>query len=585
MKNYPYFPKDAPFNEEQRSWLGGFLSGLNSRLLDSKEDKKDNDPEENKVLLLYGTQTGNAESLAEEAAEKALQLGIHSSVMGMDEVTPEALQNSERTLIITSTYGEGEMPDNAQVLWDAMKVESAPRLDNTHFAVLGLGDTSYDLFCQAAVDWDNRLEALGAQRILSRVDCDLDYEEPFNDWISALLPALVDLGAGGNNFTKKDETNKTKQKWSKKVPFPAKLFTNKILTKNASTKETRHYEISLKDSEIDYNVGDALGVIPTNCPELVSSIIKALSFDPEVTIATKDGESKLLTEALLNDFEIKLPSKELVAFFAERSDDKNLNNLLLPDNKKEMSDYMWGRDLIDFIIDYQSVKLTSDKFVSLLKPIQPRLYSISSSHNKHPGEVHLTVASVRYESFGNERKGVCSTFLADRITEETLVKCYLVPNKNFGVPKDDSLPMIMVGPGTGIAPFRAFLEEREVTNSPGKNWLFFGERNRDSDFLYEDELLDWKESGLLNRLDLAFSRDQEEKVYVQDLMREQGAELFTWLEQGSYFFVCGDAQHMAKDVDKALFDVIKEHGKLSDDEASNYVSEMKKAKRYVRDVY
>ena len=410
---------------------------------------------------------------------------------------------------------------------------------------------------------------------------------PFSEWLSAVLPALVGLGAGGNEVEKESEVGKlkTKAKWSKKLPFSAKLVTNKVLTKNASTKETRHYEISLKDSEIDYKVGDALGVIPTNCPELVTSIIETLAFSTDDSSIISKGESKPLFEALLNDFEIKLPSKELVAAVAERSGDKNLNELLLPDNKKEMSNFMWGRDLIDFISDFQSVKFTAEEFVALLKPIQPRLYSISSSLAKHPGEVHLTVASVRYESLGKQRKGVCSTFLADRISEETPVQCYLAPNKNFGVPTDNSLPMIMVGPGTGIAPFRAFLEEREVTNSTGKNWLFFGERNRDSDFLYEEELLQWQETGLLNRLDLAFSRDQEEKIYVQDLMREQGAELFTWLEQGGYFFVCGDAQRMAKDVDQALFDVIKEHGKLSDDEASTYVSEMKKAKRYVRDVY
>lgn len=587
MNNYPYFPEDAPFNEEQRSWLGGFLSGLNSRLLNSNDITEEKNSSNSDILLLYGTQTGNAESLAEDVAEKALEFGINSSVMGMDEVTPESLQNSERTLLITSTYGEGEMPDNAQVLWDAMKEESAPRLDNTHFAVLGIGDTSYDLFCQAAVDWDNRLEALGGQRILDRVDCDLDYEVPFSEWLSAVLPALVGLGAGGNEVEKESEVGKlkTKAKWSKKLPFPAKLVTNRVLTKNASTKETRHYEISLKDSEIDYKVGDALGVIPTNCPELVTSIIETLAFSTDDSSIISKGESKPLFEALLNDFEIKLASKELVAAVAERSGDKNLNELLLPENKKEMSNFMWGRDLIDFISDFKSVKFTAEEFVALLKPIQPRLYSISSSLAKHPGEVHLTVASVRYESLGKQRKGVCSTFLADRISEETPVQCYLAPNKNFGVPSDDSLPMIMVGPGTGIAPFRAFLEEREVTNSTGKNWLFFGERNRDSDFLYEEELLQWQETGLLNRLDLAFSRDQEEKIYVQDLMREQGAELFTWLEQGGYFFVCGDAQRMAKDVDKALFDVIKEHGKLSDDEASTYVSEMKKTKRYVRDVY
>ena len=582
-----YFPDDSPFTQGQQNWLGGFLSGLNSRIIDAQGDSKNQESGFDNILVLYGTQTGNAESLAEEAAEKASEFGMKANVCGMDEITSESLLGYDRTLLITSTYGDGEMPDNAQVLWDEMNKDSAPRLEKTHFAVLGLGDTSYDLFCQAAVDWDKRLEALGGHRVMDRVDCDLDYEEPFSDWITKVMPVLAKIGGSGPKVEKREINTKpvAKSKWSKKSPFHAKLTLNKILTKNASTKETRHYEISLEGSDMNYEVGDALGVIPTNCPDLVSSVIDALSLDPFEEIICAEGSTKSLKEVLTNDMEIKLPSKELISSVAKLSGDSELNELLLPENKSKMSDFMWGRDLIDFLIDYENIKFTAEDFIALLKPIQPRLYSISSSISKHPGEVHLTVASVRYESHGRQRIGVCSTFLADRINEDTPVKCYLAPNKNFGVPSDDSLPMIMVGPGTGIAPFRAFLEEREMSKATGKNWLFFGERNRESDFFYEEEFSLWQDKGLLTRLDLAFSRDQENKIYVQDRMLQQGAELYEWLQQGGYFFVCGDAQRMAKDVDKALHTIVIEHGNLSEEDATHYINEMKKDKRYVRDVY
>ncbi|MEM7791198.1 MAG: sulfite reductase subunit alpha [Verrucomicrobiota bacterium] len=587
--NYPYFPEDAPFSEGQRSWLGGFFAGLNSRLLEAKEnDSQPSGAAANAITVLYGTQTGNAEELAHETSEKALEFGLEAKVLGMDEVSPESFKSFDRLLLITSTYGDGEMPDNAQGLWDAMSDDSVSRLEDTHFAVLGLGDTSYDLFCQAAKDWEKRLEELGAKKVADRVDCDLEYEEPFAKWTGQVLPALAELGGGVAApvaATNGAAVAKTKLKWSKKTPFPAVMLKNKVLTKNASSKETRHYEISLEDSGIEYDVGDALGVIPTNCPELVSQLTETLKLNPEEPVTVADETSKPLREALLNDFEIKLPSKELIAAVAERSGNEELNKLLLPENKEQMSEFLWGRDLIDFVSDYGDLNFTAEEFVALLKRVQPRLYSISSSIRKHPGEVHLTVASVRYDSHGRERKGVCSTFLADRIGDDVPVNCYLAPNKSFGVPSDDNAPMIMVGPGTGIAPFRAFLEEREVREAPGKNWLFFGERNRESDFFYEDELQALQKKGILTRLDLAFSRDQSEKIYVQDRMREQGAELFSWLEEGGYFFVCGDAYRMAKDVDRALHEIIVKHGKRSEEDATAYIAELKKAKRYVRDVY
>ncbi|MEM7671946.1 MAG: sulfite reductase subunit alpha [Verrucomicrobiota bacterium] len=585
---FPYIPEDAPFNDGQRQWLSGFFAGMKSRLLESEKANKSAGGETGSpVAILYGTQTGNAEGLAQEAAEHAVSQGMQAQVLGMDEIEADALPSYDRLLLITSTYGDGEMPDNAISLWNAVQEEGTPRLENTHFAVLALGDTSYDLFCQAGIDWERRLEELGAKKIVERVDCDLEFEEPFAQWIDDVMPALAKLGGGASTESAAIEAKPkpVKSKWTKKNPFPAKILKNETLTDPKSSKETRHYEISLEGSDITYEVGDALGVIPTNCPVLVDEIISALGVDPLANVTVSEGESKPLRDALFSDFEIKTPSKELLAAVAERSADKKLNELLDPSKKKELTDFLWGKDSIDLLLDYHTAVFTAEEFVALLKRVQPRLYSISSSIAKHLGEVHLTVASVRYESNGRDKKGVCSTFLADRVSADTDILCYPAPNKNFGVPADENAPMIMVGPGTGVAPFRAFLEERDIRKSPGKNWLFFGERNRASDFFYEDELTDLQERGVLTRLDLAFSRDQEAKIYVQDRMRENGKELYQWLEEGGYFFVCGDAYRMAKDVDKALLDIVAEHGGKSEEAAQKYVQELSKAKRYVRDVY
>ena len=519
-----------------------------------------------------------------EAAAKAH--GLAAKVLDMDSIDVESLPNMECLLIVTSTYGEGEMPDNAQMLWDTISAESAPRLENTQYSVLALGDTSYDLFCKAGADWDKRLAELGATRIHDRVDCDVDFEEPARAWISGVIPFLAN-GSGTQGTIAPaivDTQPREKPKYNRKNPYPAKLLTNRLLSGENSTKEIRHYEIALEDSGLDYEPGDALCVIPENCPQLVDDILSALGCTGNEDEPVH-GELMPLRQALLTHFEIKTPSKEFVAEIANRSGDQELNGLIGNDDKDALAKYMWGRDTIDLLLQFPDVEFSAAEFLALLKPLQHRAYSISSSPRKHPGEVHLTVASVRYERHGRTHKGVCSTFLADLTSENTPIQCFFTSNKVFRVPDDNAIPMIMVGPGTGIAPFRAFLEERDARGANGKNWLFFGDRNAAEDFIYRDELEAMQSSSLLTRLDLAFSRDQAEKIYVQDRMREHGADLYAWLEEGGYFFVCGDAYAMAKDVDKALHDVIAEHGKMSADSAIEYVNKLKKDKRYVRDVY
>jgi sulfite reductase (NADPH) flavoprotein alpha-component len=576
----PQIPLDAPYSDNQRAWLSGFFAGMHTQII--KSAGANSQAESRSIHILYGTQTGNAESVANDAANAAKTHGLKAIVKGMDEIELAAFSSMDLLLIITSTYGEGEMPDNAQMLWDAIRADNAPKLSKLTFSVLALGDTSYDQFCQAGIDWDNRLAELGATRIAPRVDCDVDYEAPAQAWIATVIPQMS--GGSANVFVDSSEPAAENPQYNRKNPFPAKLTENRLVTAENSSKETRHYEISIAGSGLSYEAGDALCVVPTNCPELVADIIKAIGCKGD-EMEPVNGELLSLQEALRSHFEIRLPNKELLQEIANRSGDQELNGLLTSGDKDKLSNYLWGRDVLDLLLQFPQIDFSANEFIALLKPLQHRAYSISSSGKMYPDSVHLTVASVRYQSFNRPHKGVCSTFLADLVDDNTEVRCFFTPNKVFRVPEDNSLPIIMVGPGTGIAPFRAFLQERQIRQASGKNWLFFGDRNAATDFIYREELEAMQSAGLLNRLDLAFSRDQEEKIYVQDRMREHGAELFTWLEQGGYFFVCGDAYHMAKDVDKALHDVIAEHGKLSEQQAVDYVNQLKKDKRYVRDVY
>lgn len=576
----PNIPHNAPYSDTQRAWIGGFFAGMHSHMLQNSGSS--NNADARVINILYGTQTGNAESIAIDAASAAKTHGLLPVVKSMDEIEVDALAKMEYLLIITSTYGEGEMPDNAQMLWDAVNADTAPKMDNTQFSILALGDTSYDLFCKAGIDWDNRLVELGAKRLYDRVDCDVEFDEAAEEWISQVMPMMADGAAV--SVVVGDGASSDKPKYNRKNPFSSQITVNRLLTSEQSSKETRHYEFTLAGSGLTYEAGDALNVIPQNCPDLVADIVSAIS-----CTGTEDepvnGEPMSLSEALRTHFEIKLPSKELIQEIANRSGDQELNGILESNDKSALADYLWGVDTLDLLLKFPGMQFSAAEFLALLKPLQHRAYSISSSGKMHPDSVHLTVASVRYNANDRDHKGVCSTYMADLVDKDTDVKIFFSPNKSFRVPADDSLPMIMVGPGTGIAPFRAFLQEREIRKASGKNWLFFGDRNSATDYIYQDEIEAMQEKGVLTRLDLAFSRDQEEKIYVQDRMIENGAEIFSWLEQGGSFFVCGDATYMAKDVDKALHNLIAEHGNKTADQAVDYVNQLKKEKRYVRDVY
>lgn len=490
------------------------------------------------MLLLWGSQTGGAESLAKKFAKQASASGFEAKALGLDAASPAQLPAAKRVCVVTSTYGDGEMPDNAQSFWSGLTSDDAPRLEGVEYSVLALGDRNYVQFCAAGAAFDKRLESLGAKRVLPRVDCDVDEEQKGYDWFAELMKTLApDSGPGVVESAEADDG------YGKNKPFPATLKTNRILTGAGSAKETRHFEIILEGSGMEhYEVGDALGVMPTNCPDFVAEILAAAGLDGAEPVTLKDGSPMALHGALLSHF-----------------------------------------DLSPFLSAMPAAGTAAADLIAPLRKLQHRLYSISSSPKAHPGEVHLTVGIVRYELDGKPRKGVCSTFLAERA--DGTVPVFIHKSPGFRLPTDPAKPVIMVGPGTGIAPFRAFLEERKHTAPGGKNWLFFGDQHVTTDFLYRNELETMFNEGVLTRLDTAFSRDQAEKIYVQQRMHERAAELWEWLEAGAFFYVCGDAKRMAKDVDAMLHRIIAEQGGLSEAGAQAYVNQLKSEKRYQRDVY
>lgn len=579
----PYIPEDSPFNQDQKAWLAGFLAGLQTRLLNTDSGSGRGKPP---IYILYGSQTGNAEGLAATAASTAKQHGLEPVVKALDEVELEELSTMRRVLIVTSTYGEGEMPDNAQLFWEALSSEHAERLEDMSFGVLAIGDTGYDGFCEAGKNLDTRLEQLGAKRLLARVDCDVDFEEAANTWIETALPLFAEVEGGPDEVAASPAATDTAapvaSAYNRKNPYQSVLAVNRRLSGEGSGKEIRHYEFDLGDSGIHYEAGDALNVVPENNPELVNLLIERLGTKADAAVAKHDQP---LAELLTRGFEISTPSRELIAAVEQRAGNADLSRLVQSGDKAALENWLWGKDTLDLLQLNPSLSLSADEFVGLLKPLQHRAYSISSSSLANPDRIHLTVASVRYVSGGRQRGGVCSTYLADRVQEGEQAGIFLTTNKSFRVPADKHAPVIMVGPGTGIAPFRAFLQERQASQAPGKNWLFFGDQTRASDFIYEDELTVMMKDGVLNRFDLAFSRDQAEKIYVQTRMRENGKELYAWLQDGGYFYVCGDASRMAKDVDQALHDVVAEHGGLDAEGATAYVNQLKREKRYLRDVY
>jgi len=599
----PYIPSSAPFTAEQRAWLNGYLAGLfaDASLCEPGPSRQSAParPAE-PLLVLYGSQSGTAEGLAKKFAKEAVTRGFEPRVMELNAAVQLDLTREFRAVIITSTWGDGDPPDNATAFWSHLNANAAPKLDNLNYSVLALGDKNYSDFCGAGKKFDQRLEKLGAKRIHPRVDCDLDYEAPAKGWMEGVWPAFLECGDSSSLSPAGDlspaaarqvapqksaDESAHSRTYSRTNPFPARLITNRKLNGPGSAKDTRHFEISLKGSGLGYEVGDALGVMPQNCPTLVDEIIRALGCDGEEAVTEPSGKETSLRSALLRCYQITRPGSSLLQSIADKAGDTELKSLLDSARKAELDKFLYGREVIDLLLRCPAAKFAPREFVGVLARLQPRLYSISSSPKAHTGEVHLTVAAVRYESHGRARKGVCSTFLADRVEADTPLPVFVQVSHGFRLPADGNKPVIMIGPGTGIAPFRAFLEERREIGAKGKNWLFFGDQKAACDFLYREQLETFRAEGTLSRFDTAFSRDQAEKIYVQNRMLEHGAEFWRWLEDGAHLYVCGDARRMARDVDAALHECIEKSGGKSADDAKAYVAKLKSDKRYQRDVY
>lgn len=572
----------------QLLWASGYLAGLaQSGKVDVAAAPQVEKATEKSITILYGSQTGNAKSLAEQYLEKVNADGLSARLMNMADYKPKNIKNETHIVIVVSTHGEGDAPDDAVQLHEFLGSKKAPKLDGLKYAVLGLGDSSYEFFCQTAKDFDERLRKLGATPIVERVDCDVDFETEADTWSSAVTAKLqeefksasvvampgiqrsaVSSGQAANQYTKKN-------------PFPAELIESLKITGRDSVKDIRHVEISLEDSGIQYEPGDALGVWFLNDPTLVADLLRTLNIDVDTEVSIKN-ETMSVQTALLEKLELTQSYPGFVQKYAEFSGEQKVADLLA--DKVQLREYLADRQIIDVVKEHPA-NITAQQLVDALRPLMPRLYSIASSQAEVEDEVHLTVALVEYEKFGMNHLGGASGYLSTRVEEGQKVKVYVEKNANFRLPADPNTPVIMVGPGTGIAPFRAFMQEREAQEAEGKNWLFFGNPNFTQDFLYQVEWQRFLNEGVLDKVSLAFSRDQKDKIYVQHRLLENGAEVWQWLEEGAHFYVCGDATQMAKDVNDALLEIVQQYGKKSAEEAEQYVNDLRRAKRYQKDVY
>lgn len=538
------------------------------------------------ITVLSGSQTGNAKSVADKVAAELTEAGIAVKRVALKDYKAKTIADEKYLLLVTSTQGEGEPPEEGVVLHKLLNGKKTPKLTELQFAVLGLGDSSYPNFCQAGKDFDQRFAELGATRLFERVDADLDYSATAEQWIRDIVAIIKEKAAQASPVVQSIATATTalvakESQYNKTNPFPATLITNQKITGRQSDKDVRHLEFDLAGSDLHYQAGDALGVWFDNDPQLVDEILSLAQIDPttEVTIERK---TQTISTALLSHLELTQNTPAFVKGYAALANNEQLNDLVA--DNQALQELVQRTPIVDVLHKFPA-KLTAEQLVSLLRPLTPRLYSISSSPAEVGEEVHLTVGVVRFEHEGRACSGAASSFLADRVEEDGAVRVFVEHNDNFRLPNDMTKPIIMVGSGTGVAPFRAFMQQRVADEASGKNWLIFGNPHFASDFLYQTEWQQFAKEGFLHKYDFAWSRDQEKKIYVQDKIRENSTALWQWLQEGAYFYVCGDASKMAKDVEQALLDVIAKEGNLSPDEAEDYLNELREEKRYQRDVY
>ena len=569
-------------NTQQLAWVSGYLYGLSQAGVQPVASAgAEAAAPGGSLTILYGSQTGNAKGVASAIKAQAEARSLPVTLTSMADYKPKQLKKENHLLVVVSTYGEGEPPESAVDLFEQLKKGKIGKLEGLKFAVLGLGDSSYEFFCQTGKDFDDFLSKAGAERIHELASLDVDYQEAAGAWGELAVKAVaatLSAGAATTSLAGSVQAAVGHSQYHKENPFPARLSVNQKITGRDSTKDIRHIEINLEESGITYQPGDALGIWFDNDADLVGEVLALTGLNGDET--TPHGS---LREALTRHFELTRLHGGFITGLADISGNPALKDLA--GDKAQVNALVASAQVVDVLKRFPA-SLSADQLIALLRPITPRLYSIASAQSEVEEEVHLTVGVVRYpQEDGTVRSGGASSYLADRLPEDAEVRVFVEHNDNFRLPANPDTPVIMVGPGTGIAPFRAFLQEREAQGAEGKNWLFFGNPHFTQDFLYQVEWQRYVKSGLLSKISLAFSRDQANKIYVQDRLREAGLELYQWLEAGAHFYVCGDANHMAKDVQEALLEVIAEHGHKSREEAEEYLSELRRAKRYQRDVY
>ena len=563
----------------QLIWLSGYVAGMANAGTPAQSQPQAASQSAETVTILYASQTGNAKEIAQQLQENMTHRGLTARVTSMGALKAKQLKNEKWLVAIASTHGNGEPPEDAMDFYEQLFSKKAPDLSSVNFAVVGLGDSSYEHFCSMGKVIDARFEELGGTRFSERLDCDVDYEDQVAAWQSSFIEKIEPQISTSDNVIPMSQGQPAPQRWSKSNPFPAELLTNQKITARESSQDVRHIELSLEESGIQYQPGDSIGIKARNHPEVVRNILQTLEIDPDTRL-TQTTDGKRIEDALTDDYELTLLHPGFFKAWGTLIGDDNLANM----PRETINTYLVEHQVVDIITQFPAPEAVSpDDFVSCLRKLTPRLYSISSSPDACEDEVHITVALIEYEAFGFAHYGHASSYLT-RLEDDAAVSVYISENDHFRLPENGDTPVIMIGAGTGIAPYRAFLQQREYNGDKGANWLFFGTRHARSDFLYQAELLNYRDKGVLNRLNAAFSRDQEEKIYVQHLVEQQGEEVYQWLESGAHLYICGAIQ-MGDEVHKALVNIVQRHGQCDHTRAENYLNELRKARRYKKDVY
>ena len=573
----------SSLNEVQLAWMSGYLAGITAQngvqapAPFKNEINKTQGP--GPITILYGSRTGNGEGLAKKAQKLAVELGLTAILKNMDDYKPRDLQSEKNLVVIVSTHGEGEPPFAAKELHGFIFGKRASRLENVNFAVLGLGDSSYFQFCQTGKDFDHQLEKLGAKRLADAGSCDVDFQEAADQWLRSTLLAFK--GSAGEKISVTSDENvaaSALQNYSKKNPYQAELLEKINLHGRGSERQTLHIEL---DANLPFEPGDSAGIMPMNTSELITEVLTASGLNPDEEVEIKGAKISLF-ESLKREFELSKITIDVVKRYLEFAPNEQLDSI--SQSQEKLQEYLNGRDIVDLINDFP-VKLSAQDLIKLLRPLQPRLYSIASSPKANPGELHLAVGVVEYENNGRNHHGTCSNYLSDFEGSESKISVFIEKNPNFRLPENDETPIIMVGAGTGIAPYRAFIQHREQAVKQGKSWLFFGNRNFESEFLYQTDWQKFLKSGALSKMDVAFSRDTDKRVYVQHKLQENATEIYRWLEDGAHFYICGDMKKMANDVQNTLVSIVENQGAMSKESAMGYVNKMQKEKRLQLDVY